>query len=173
MLWAIRTKLELGYGTHKYAESIPMVSVIYSWSFLLQFDCSAMHQANLLSGHCGSCTHRSGLKSVYSLCIINHMNHNCFLPLTMSLHLNSDLQPYTWTDGLSFNCKTNTGASFLVCTDWKTTRTDHDHDEIMTGSFWLCRTSCSSLALPETMIVRVSKLAGVGSWDFESVHLLL
>jgi hypothetical protein len=31
-----------------------MVSVIYSWSFLLQFDCSAMLQANLLSGHCGS-----------------------------------------------------------------------------------------------------------------------
>jgi hypothetical protein len=117
--------------------------------------------------------HRSVVKSMYSLCIINHMNHNCSLPLTMSLHLNSDLQPYTWTDGLSFNCKTNTGASFLVCTDWKTTRTDHDHDEIMTGSFQLCRTSCSSLALPETMIVRVSKLARVGSWDFGSVHLLL
>jgi hypothetical protein len=30
MLWAIRTKLELGYGTRKYAESIAMVSVIYS-----------------------------------------------------------------------------------------------------------------------------------------------
>jgi hypothetical protein len=69
-----------------------MVSVIHSWSFLLQFDCSAMLEANLLCGHCGSCTHRSGVKSVYSLCIINHMNHNCSLLSTMSLHLNSDLQ---------------------------------------------------------------------------------